>query len=118
MHVKEVTYLPAASLQHLSQAQFVPPTQVEQGVNLCEKQIQESDGDCTPLHNNIIVYCEEGHHLHVWLSFQLGVPLVLIKPTLGIIGFQRQQTGVNKETAVAILGETSQKLGSSKVDIE
>lgn len=82
------TDLPATSFKHLGQAQFVTTTQTKQRVDLSEELIQEAHRHCSPFNNNIVVGGEHGYNLHVWLTLELGVAMILRNSTLCILGLQ------------------------------
>ena len=111
-------YLPAAGFKHLGEVQLVGTAQAQQVVYFNKKIIEKADGNCTPLHNDIVVSCEHGDNLHAWLAFHLSIALVLSKTSLIILWFQSQESSIDEKPTIPVLRKSGQKFGTGKMDVK
>lgn len=92
----------------------LPPQRL---VDLGAEHIEEPDRNTPPLHNDIVTGVEHGGHLDAAAARPLAVLGVVLQTALFLLGLQRQNTKVNEESAVPVLGQAGEELLAGKLDL-
>lgn len=104
-----LAYLPAACLEHLGERKLVAIELVPKVlVDLYTEPVQKTHCDAAPLHNNVVARLEHRRNLYRLDICPAAVLVVVLEAPLRIVGLQRKNTEVNKETAVAVFRKTGQ----------
>jgi hypothetical protein len=75
-------------------------------VHLGKEVVKKSDSDRAPFNNYVVVSSEQWHYLHIRLSLDLRIPLVLGQSSLGVFGFECQKASVDQQTTVSVFRKT------------
>ena len=111
-------YLPAASFQHLRQAELVSGELLGQHpVGLDAELIQKSDSHASPLHNHIVGRLKHWRHLDAVSSGALAVLGVVLETTCFVGLLQRQHAEVDEEATIPVLGQTGEELCAGELDL-
>lgn len=84
-------------------------------INVHTQTVQEANRHTAPLYYDIVAGLKHGRHFDARGAGPQTAFFVVLEAPLHVLGFQCENAHIDKKTTVAVLGETSQKVLTSKV---